>query len=124
MTTVEQNDTAAYINILEAIVAVVAIKAGLNPNTMMANALRDITESAGMGTVDSERIIQQRWTGRNLQASALAARLLEMPTDDSSEEQATEATEPVETPDMRSRLQAYKQRQSEGTTEPVSENSS
>lgn len=64
---------AHYIGILEAVVAVLAIKQGMNPETMMGNVIETITEQAGMETSVTESIIRQRWSGRDIRAGQLAA---------------------------------------------------
>jgi hypothetical protein len=70
------NDLVHYLGILEAVVAVLAIKSGLNPETLMGKAIEDITEQAGMETLSTERIIRERWKGRILTAGKLVAQAL------------------------------------------------
>lgn len=70
------NDLVHYLGILEAVVAVLAIKSGLNPETLVGKAIEDITEQTGMETLDTERIIRERWQGRNLTAGKLVAQAL------------------------------------------------
>lgn len=74
--TAPETDLVHYLGILEAVVAVLAIKSGLPPEAMMARAIEDITEQSGMETRDTERIIRERWQGRDLQAGRLVAQAL------------------------------------------------
>lgn len=113
----KKDSDQVYIGILEAVVAVLAIRCGVDPKTMMAKAIEDITEAAGMETVETERVIRSRWQGRNLQASALVAKSLVTRTD---EEQALRMPETAEKPNMESRLQGYKKRLSVFATENLS----
>ena len=102
-----------YVLVLEAVVAVLALKCGLNPNTMMGKAIEDITEQAGLETLDTERLIRERWTNRPVSAAALASDLLP----GTLETQALRATETVETVPMATRVQAWRQRQSEASSD-------
>ena len=111
--TQQNTDEAHYVGILEAVVAVLAIKHGINPKTLVAKAIEDITEQAGMETVETERIIRQRWSGRDLSVAVLASRLVPPQTS----ERALRATETAERVDAATRLQDYKKRQSEGKSD-------
>lgn len=110
-----EEEQGQYIHVLEAVVAVLALKCGLNPNTMMGRAIEDVTEKAGMETSVTERLIRERWNGRDTSAAALASILLpgELGTP------APRATETVETAPALTRLQAYKERQSEASSDSV-----
>lgn len=57
---------AEYIGILETVVAVLAVKLGMHPEVMMGNAIREISAQAGLETLDSDALIQSRWSGRNV----------------------------------------------------------
>ena len=105
---------AHYLGILEGVVAVLAIKQGMNPETMMGKAIEEITEAAGMETLDTERIIRERWKGRDIATGKLAAQTLSETLAPAqgvsmSEDQPTAATVPT----MAERYAAYKQRLSE-----------
>lgn len=106
-------DAIHYVGILEAVVAVLAIKSGLDPNTMMARAIEDITEQTGMETADTERIIRERWNGRQLQAGHLAQQLVLA----QQSRQAQSVPQTVVMPDASTRLQEYKKRLSEASSE-------
>ena len=69
-------DLVHYLGILEAVVSVLCIKAGLDPETLVGRAIEDITEQMGMETMQTERIIRERWTGRDLTAGKLVAQAL------------------------------------------------
>lgn len=109
----QPTDEAQYLLVLEAVVAVLAVKCGLNPNTMMGKAIEDITEQAGLETLDTERIIRERWTNRPLTAANLASQVLP----DTLTPPALRATETAETPPMSTRVQEWRQRQSEGLSD-------
>lgn len=57
---------AEYIGILETVVAVLAVKLGMHPEVTMGNAIREISAQAGLETIDSDALIQSRWSGRNV----------------------------------------------------------
>lgn len=98
---------AHYVGILEAVVAVLAIKHGLNPETMMGRAIEDITEQAGMETLDTERIIRERWSGRDLPAGKLAAQML---PESFSPVHSAQLQEPPTASPIAERLASYKER--------------
>lgn len=119
MTEESASDLVAYTRALEAIIAVVSIKAGLNPNTLMANVLRDIANAAGMETLDTQRIIQERWVTRNLQSVVATAQLIDFAQIGPSENSPLEQTETADLPDVKSKLQEYKKRRSEGNSDTI-----
>lgn len=107
MTEQLSDDMAHYVGILEAVVAVLAIKQGLNPETMMGKAIEDITEVTGMETLDTERIIRARWQGRDIAAGRLAASIM---PDSLNPVRKAEIPTPPKAPPMKDRLQDYKKR--------------
>lgn len=113
----DRTASAGYVHFLEAIVAAVAIKAGLNPNTMMRSALQEIAASGGMSSEATQRIIEQRWTTRDLSAATVASRLVEIPTTSDQVNGPLVAPQTAEPVDARSRFQAYKERKSEAKSD-------
>lgn len=109
-------DLVHYLGLLEAIVAVLCIRLGANPETLVGRAIEDITEQTGMETMQTERIIRERWTGRDLTAGKLAAQALPATlTPETVRSQGiTPATEPPAAPppadSMVERLRRYKER--------------
>jgi hypothetical protein len=74
---------AQYIGILEAVVAVLAVKLGMHPEVTMANAIREISAQAGLETIDTDALIQSRWSGRNItQIMHVAQRVSTTPVHD------------------------------------------
>ena len=112
------DDALHYVGILEAVVAVLAIKCGLDPETMMANAIEDITEQSGMETVDTERIIRSRWDGRHLSAATLAAQALPVTL---GPKPLPELEKPPPAASAPERFQEYKQRKATSTSENESD---
>lgn len=72
---------AEYIGILEAVVAVLAVKLGMHPEVTMANAIKDIARQANMETIDTDRLIESRWTGRNVRQIVHVANAIPTITD-------------------------------------------
>lgn len=108
--TMSDADALHYVGILEAVVATLAIRCGIDPKAMIARTIEDITETAGMETAETERVIRERWDGRDMQASALVAKSLSTSTDIRS---TLRSTEPPERPDMAARLSSYQERRLE-----------
>lgn len=108
------DDAAHYIGILEAVVALLAIKCGQNPEALMGNVIESITEQAGMETRDTERIIRTRWTGRALPAKALVTQML--PDFEKPVVTLEETPEPV---DWQARYRERRERQKESQTEAL-----
>ena len=102
------DDTQHYIGVLEAVVAVLAVKSGLNPETLMGNAIRDLTHQANMDTAATDQLIASRWTGRDLKAGTLAAQNASVGTPVPAQQAEQVATsDPF---DMQARLAARKAR--------------
>ena len=117
------DDTAAYISMLEGIVAVLAIKCGMNPEVLMNNALRDIVETANMQTMDTDRLINARWKGRNITSGIQAARMAPI---SGARPSATVPTPQVETitVDFAERARQHRRKRpvtSNESTEPASD---
>jgi len=106
-------DIVHYVGILEAVVAVLAIKAGLNPETMMGNAIESITEQANMETMDTERIIRERWTGRSIKAGSLVAQRLPESLEPNPVVSDLNTQAPATPDTMTERLRRYRERQAE-----------
>lgn len=127
----DDNEILHYIGLLEALVAVLAIKAGMNPETAMSLALQQLAKTTGMDTMATDAIIQERWQGRDLRAGALVANTFPEPE---QEDVATTlvappaiAEPPPDPGTMAERLARYRERQrqegtgQEGTEEPESD---
>lgn len=114
MTTSE--DDVTYTSILEAVVAVLAVKCGADPNALLGRVIEDITEQSSMETSATERIIRERWSNRPLTPAAMVAKTL--PVSLTGGSQSVNLT--AEKPDMRSRLRAYTARRSEGSSDTPS----
>lgn len=112
-----QDDTQQYIAVLEAVVSVLAVKVGLNPEVMVSNAIQDVIIQTGMESAGTLELVQRRWSGRNVRASVLAAQtFVPAPI-----EEPQSVPESIEQPDMSSKLQAFKQRKSEANSEATVE---
>ncbi len=106
------DDTVHYIKLLETVVAGLAVNAGINPETLMSNALQQITVDSGMETEGTQRLIEERWANRNVTAGSLVAKVVKV-TQPETPLEATQTAEPV---DMASRLADYKQRRADNGT--------
>ena len=65
-----------YVGILEAVVALLCIKSGMDPEALVGRTIEDITEQSGLETRETERIIRDRWSGRDVPAKTLVSHVL------------------------------------------------
>lgn len=113
-------DDIAYTVVLETLVASLALKLGADPNELVPNVLREVAEAEGMESLETDRLIEQRWTGRQMPLAAQSALLPQVnaaATWANSGKRGLRSPETAEKPDLRARLADYKQRLSEAVSE-------
>lgn len=115
----DDDGTAHYIGILEAVVAVLCIKSGINPTTLMPKAIEQVTKDAGMETDVSDALIESRWVNRHITPAILASQMLPdmaakaAPRAAVTAEQIQAASEPLPALPMSERLAEYRKYQAQ-----------
>lgn len=110
----DDDGTTHYIGILEAVVAVLCIKSGIDPTLLMPKAIEQVTKDAGMETEVSDALIESRWTNRHITPAVLASQMLPdmaakaAPRAPVTAEQLQAASEPLPALPMSERLKEYR----------------
>ena len=109
---------AEYIGILEAVVAVLAVKLGMHPEIMMANAIKEIANQIGMETKTTDRLIDSRWSGRNINQIVHVAKRLNGGVHDIRGQRALvdRSDDTIKAPSIRERAKKRYEKPSAATT--------